>query len=126
MKGKWFALPAFAATLVLVATAGAENNNANYRAICPAAPVGAAHCHALVTADTNGNPIASSTPPAGSYGPAQFHTGYSLPTAAPSVQTIGIVDAYDDPNIENDLAIYDSQYGLPSCTTANGCFRKVD
>lgn len=126
MKGKWFALPAFAATLVLVATAGAENNNANYRAICPAAPVGAAHCHALVTADTNGNPIASSTPPAGSYGPAQFHTGYGLPTAAPSVQTIGIVDAYDDPNIENDLAIYDSQYGLPSCTTANGCFRKVD
>ena len=68
----------------------------------------------------------SSTPPAGSYGPAQFHTGYGLPTTASSAQTIGIVDAYNDPNIENDLAVYDFQYGLPSCTTANGCFEKVD
>jgi kumamolisin len=34
---------------------------------------------------------------------------------------IGIVDAYYDPNIENDLGVFDSQFGLPSCTTANGC-----
>ena len=69
------------------------------------------------------------SPPAGSYGPAQFHTAYSLPTATPAgapTQTIAIVDAYDDPNIESDLAAYDSQYGLPPCTTANGCFRKVN
>ncbi|MGI0087311.1 MAG: fibronectin type III domain-containing protein [Nitrosotalea sp.] len=41
-----------------------------------------------------------------------------------SGQTIAIVDAYDDPNIESDLAAFDSQYGLPACTTANGCFTK--
>ena len=41
-------------------------------------------------------------------------------------QTVAIVDAYDDPNAEADLAIYRSQYGLPACTTANGCFRKVN
>jgi subtilase family serine protease len=126
MNPKWFVLPAVAATLVLVAVAAAANGNANYHAVCPAVPVGAAHCHAMVVTDARGNPTASSTPPAGSYGPAQFHTGYSLPTTAPSAQTIAIVDAYDDPNIENDLAVYDRQYGLPSCTTANGCFRKVD
>ena len=40
--------------------------------------------------------------------------------------TIGIVDAYDDPNAESDLAVYRTQYGLPPCTTANGCFRKVN
>jgi subtilase family serine protease len=125
MKPRWFALLAFTAALVLVAVAGAANGNANYRAVCPAAPVGAAHCHALVVTDANGNPTASSSPPAGSYGPAQFHTGYNLPTTASSAQTIGIVDAYDDPNIENDLGVYDTQYNLPSCTTANGCFRKV-
>jgi DNA-binding MarR family transcriptional regulator len=28
--------------------------------------------------------------------------------------------------IESDLAAYDAYYGLPACTTANGCFRKVD
>ncbi|MDE1827245.1 MAG: fibronectin type III domain-containing protein [Thaumarchaeota archaeon] len=42
-----------------------------------------------------------------------------------SGQTVAIVDAYDDPNIESDLATFDSQFGLPSCTTANGCFTKA-
>ncbi len=42
-----------------------------------------------------------------------------------SGQTIGIVDAFDDPNIESDLGVFDSQFGLPSCTTANGCFTKA-
>ena len=126
MRSRWIALPALAATLLLVAVAGAANGHANYRAVCPAASLGAAHCDSLVVTDANGNPTASTTPPPGAYGPTQFHTGYGLPTTAPSTQTIAIVDAYNDPNIENDLAVYDTQYGLPSCTTANGCFRKVD
>ena len=45
--------------------------------------------------------------------------------AAPR-ETVAIVDAYDDPNAESDLAAYRSQYGLAACTTANGCFRKVN
>lgn len=126
MRSRWFVLPALAAALLLAAVAAAANGHANFRAVCPAAEVGAAHCHALVVTDANGNPTASSLPPAGSYGPTQFHTGYGLPSTAPSAQTIAIVDAYDDPNIESDLGVYDSQYGLPPCTTANGCFRKVD
>jgi subtilase family serine protease len=36
------------------------------------------------------------------------------------------VDAYDDPNAESDLAVYRSQFGLSACTTANGCFKKVN
>jgi subtilase family serine protease len=40
-------------------------------------------------------------------------------------QTIAIVDAYDDPNIEADLGVFNSQFGLPVCTTKNGCFKKV-
>jgi subtilase family serine protease len=36
------------------------------------------------------------------------------------------VDAYDDPNAESDLGVYRSQFGLSACTTANGCFGKVD
>jgi subtilase family serine protease len=39
--------------------------------------------------------------------------------------TIAIVDAYDAPNIASDLATFDAQYGLPACTTSNGCFQKV-
>jgi subtilase family serine protease len=41
-------------------------------------------------------------------------------------QTVAIVDAYDDPKIEKDLGTFDSEYGLPACTTASGCFKKVN
>lgn len=41
-------------------------------------------------------------------------------------QTVAIVDAFDDPNIESDLGVFNSQFGLPSCTTANGCFTKAE
>ena len=41
-------------------------------------------------------------------------------------QTVAIVTAYDDPSAEADLGVYRSFYGLPPCTMANGCFRKVD
>ncbi len=43
-----------------------------------------------------------------------------------STQTVAVIDAYDDPTAESDLAAYRSEYGLSPCTTANGCFRKVD
>ena len=93
---------------------------------CSQAAAGFASCGAQVVANQTGSPLASGAPPASAYGPAQFHGAYSLPTAAPVAETIGIVDAYDDPNIESDLAAYDSYYGLLPCTTANGCFRKVN
>jgi len=67
------------------------------------------------------NPAAT---PSG-YGPADLHSAYGLPSTGGSGATVAIVDAYDDPNAEADMAKYRSQYGLPSCTTANGCFRKV-
>src|SRR5205823_3868325 len=33
---------------------------------------------------------------------------------------------YDNPNVENDLNVYRQQFGLSACTTANGCFRRVN
>jgi Subtilase family len=59
-------------------------------------------------------------------GPAQIRGAYNLPSAAPIAQTIAIVTAFDDPNAESDLGVYSSNYSLPSCTSANGCFRKVN
>ena len=61
------------------------------------------------------------------YGPASLQSAYQLPsTTAGSGQTVAIVDAYDYPNAEADLATYRSDWGLPACTSANGCFRKVN
>ena len=40
-------------------------------------------------------------------------------------QIIGIVDSFDHPAIEQDLATFNAMFGLSPCTTANGCFRKI-
>jgi len=63
------------------------------------------------------------------YGPVQLRAAYgvsALATTDPSTtQTVGIVDAYNDPHLASDLAAYRSNYGLPACTTASGCLRVV-
>ncbi|HEY5003530.1 MAG TPA: S53 family peptidase [Ktedonobacteraceae bacterium] len=59
--------------------------------------------------------------------PKDLQAAYDLPSAtAGKRQTIAIVDAYDDPKAEADLAVYRSTFGLPLCSTTNGCFKKVD
>ena len=67
------------------------------------------------------------TPPSTAFTPSQIRHAYGFDQIANegAGQVIGIVDAYDDPNAEADLAVFDAQFGLPSCTSANGCFRKV-
>jgi hypothetical protein len=74
---------------------------------------------------TKGRPTRTGTP--SGYGPADLASAYNLPTTtAGSGQTVGIVDYGNDPNAEADLGVYRSTYGLPPCTTANGCFKKVN
>ncbi len=69
---------------------------------------------------------AATSGPAGGLTPLELASAYGYdPEAEASSQTVGIVDAYDDPNIESDLSEFDSEYGLPECTEANKCFKKV-
>jgi len=69
----------------------------------------------------------TSTPPITAFTPAQIRHayGFDLVSNQGAGQVIGIVDAYDDPKAEADLGVFDAQFGLPACTSANGCFRKV-
>lgn len=92
--------------------------------VCPGSVVGSAHCHSWVRVDASGKPLATTLP--SGYGPADLQAAYALNTSGGAGQTIAIVDAYDAPNAESDLGVYRSMYGLPACTTANGCFRKVN
>jgi hypothetical protein len=97
----------------------------HHRRVCGAAQQGFARCHAQVVTDANGKPLATGGP--AGYGPADIQSAYRLPSAtAGAGQTVAIVDAYNDPSAESDLAVYRSQFGLPPCTTQNGCFRKVN
>jgi streptogramin lyase len=62
----------------------------------------------------------------GGFARKDFLSAYKFPATGGSTQTIAIVDAFDDPNAESDLSNYRSHYGLSECTTANGCFKKVN
>ena len=118
-----------AAAFAVVAAVGAPvgtsaNSKANAMAVCPAA-FAAAHCHALVVTDANGNPNASKSPTGLSPATIKSAYNFSASLAAGAGTTIAIVDAYNDPTAASDLGVFSSQYGLPACTTSNGCFTQV-
>ena len=89
--------------------------------VCPGpVSLGNARCHAWAFPKANVVP--------GGLSPAAIKSAYNFPTSltAGAGKTIAIVDAYDDPKAESDLGVFSSQFGLPACTTANGCFKKVN
>jgi len=109
-----------------------RSGNTYHKAVCShSTPFGRARCFAHVVTDARGN-VMRFTPSARSsgfsgYTPADFRSAYKIPAGAgSSTYTVAIVDAYGYPNAEADMNTYRAQYGLPACTTANGCFRKVD
>ncbi len=55
--------------------------------------------------------------------PFLLRKAYNLPDSGGS-GTIAIIDAFDAPKAEDDLNVFSSEFGLPECTTANGCFLK--
>jgi subtilase family serine protease len=92
---------------------------------CSATPApGFAACNALVRTDSGARSFSPAAP--SGLSPANLRSAYKLPAAGGAGLTVAIVDAYDDPNAEKDLGVYRSTFGLPACTTANGCFKKVN
>jgi hypothetical protein len=121
------ALAAAAGTLAAIASSSAGTvGTATVAPVCQRPHVkGRMGCLAL-RVTRPGGAIAPAATPKG-YGPADLQSAYALPSGtAGSGKTVAIVDAYDYPSAESDLSVYRKQYGLPACTTANGCFRKLD
>jgi hypothetical protein len=114
-------------------TTPAASSGANYVAQCASSTkAGAMHCLSYKRTDIH--PMTASTlavtPNAtvSGYGPTQLQSAYNLASAASTNgagETIALVDAYDYPTAESDLATYRSQFGLPACSSASGCFKKV-
>jgi hypothetical protein len=108
--------PGHAACMALALTAGT--------------PAASAHAHPLGVPSTLPATAQAPSPAAGSFGktPSDLHVAYQLPTSteASLTQTIALVDAYNDLSAEADLASYDTEFGLPGCTEANGCLRKLN
>jgi hypothetical protein len=63
------------------------------------------------------------------YTPCNIQSAYGLTTASTKDgkgYLVAVVDPYDDPNIATDLDEFRTTYGLPPCTSATHCFRKVN
>jgi subtilase family serine protease len=101
-------------------------NPANHasKTLLPAARRHGVTCFGQVISANGRGPDATKGPLG--LGPTQIQSAYKLAGLDAAGRTVGIVDAYDDPKAETDLATYRSAYGLPACTTANGCFKKVN
>ena len=107
--------------------------------LCPPSRMpNVASCDAHVVTDQNGQPrwhrnaefflphaMSPMALPFG-LGPADLASAYKVTSGGSAAITIAIVDAYGYANAESDLSTYRNMYGLPACTTANGCFTKVD
>jgi hypothetical protein len=136
---RWLAAASasLAAVTVLVLGAGSAQAvptagyvpSAGVKAPCAPASAGHASCAALLDTDRGHLAFsagAASTTPSG-LDPSELGTAYDLQTAlGGSRQTVAVVTAYDDPDAESDLTTYRTQYGMPPCTTADGCFDKVN
>lgn len=101
-------------------------------------PQARAHAHPLGIARLEGvNPASTATEVCqhhkvteNCYGliPEDLRDAYALPTnteAAPT-QTIALVDAFNDPDAEADLEVFDKALSLSECTAANQCFKQVN
>ncbi|MFJ9760235.1 kelch repeat-containing protein [Streptomyces sp. NPDC101149] len=85
-----------------------------------------ARCFADGRADAHGRLVQQDDQPLpDSLGPADIQQAYSLPSGGDG-RTVAIVDAFGYESAESDLAVFRAHYGLPPCTTDNGCFTKVD
>jgi len=94
------------------------------RDLCGPVGPGQMRCLAKVVTDENGTDSLTAGPTG--LGPPDLVSAYKLPASGGNGRTIAIVDAQDAPNAEKDMGTYRTQYGLPACTTANGCFKKVN
>ncbi len=94
--------------------------------VCAAAKPGHATCFAKVLVNGKGAVPNATAPLASALTPAQLRAAYGLNAASGGGRTVAVVDAYGYPNLERDLGIYRAQYGLPACTTANGCLKVMN
>jgi subtilase family serine protease len=119
------ALPGGDSAAALPGDSAAALPGSNGLACDPVVAQGSASC--TVALNINAGAIADSQLPESlvpGFHPADLQSAYGL--SGGGAATIAIVDAYDDPSVESDLAVYRTTFGLGVCSSANGCFRKID
>jgi subtilase family serine protease len=117
-------------TAAAIAAARASGRHASSQFGCALPSATGTRCFGeFRTALTRHGPARPSTtgsPTSVGYTPSQLRSAYGLQGTSGNGRTVAIVDAYDNPKAESDLATYRKAYGLPACTSGNGCFQKVN
>ena len=92
----------------------------NVRQVCPdTGDALVARCQALLRTDGGSG--------SNGYVPSDLQSAYNLPSStAGTGQTVAVIELLDDPNVEADLFLYRNTFGLPVCSTLNGCFTRVN
>jgi subtilase family serine protease len=134
VKKSWTAAAVGAASLVAIAIAtglpaasAAPAARLHPSRVCSATNAkGAATCQALKMVDAKGVAPTATAPPAGGLDPTELKNAYKLTGLTSGGRTVAIVDAYGYPNLERDLGVYRSTFGLSPCTRANGCLRVIN
>jgi subtilase family serine protease len=84
-------------------------------AACGGSHVGQAQCDALIATDQSVGRIRHNAYPG--WSASELEKAYNLPSATGGKgQVVGIVDAYDNPNVVSDLNTYRAGMGLPKLT----------
>ena len=120
------ALVAFGLTSGATAQDIQRSGNTFHVAACGAAPAGFARCHARIVTDQAGKPVENDGSRITGYTPADLVDAYKVKSGGKSTTIVAVVDAFGYNNAEADLQVYRTQWGLPTCTTANGCFKKLN
>ncbi|MCE7010932.1 hypothetical protein LWC34_50235 [Kibdelosporangium philippinense] len=113
-------IAAVVGVLTSLAVVPAANASPALRAACAEPAPGSVRCLAMYGA------AAGLQDEVYGLGADDLAAAYNLPPTPGADTTIAISIAYDAPNLEADLNQYRQEFGLPECTTANGCFRKVN
>jgi hypothetical protein len=94
-------------------------------ACAPALQAGQARCTLAINTNVPPMPSASSISAIAGLHPSDLQNAYAFPSTARG-SVVAIVDAYDDPSAESDLAVYRSAFGMSPCTHLSGCFTKLN
>jgi len=119
-----------AAASIAVAEPVERSGTVYHVAVCKRLiPETAARCFAHVVTDSTGHILSQPKGPGvipSGFEPADLQSAYSITTTGSSSTIVAIVDAFGYPTAEADLGVYRAEWGLPACTTANGCFKKLN
>ncbi len=98
----------------------------HYKPLCPAPDERGRRCFGEVLVDANEKPITDATSPPGGWTAPELEAAYGVPTTGGPNTVIATYIGSHYTNAESDVATYRAKFGLPPCTSANGCFMQID